>query len=583
MKQQNKKQSLQRIIGYLSQYKAYMIIAIIATIISVIFSSLVPKRFGEALTLVINGFIYSGYVDFEGLYEIVLTLVVLYIGSTLFTYIMQYLSAKLTADVVYNLRTDLRHKLKRLPVSYYDQNETGEIMSRITNDITVFGNNLGQIISQTIYSLLAVISIIIMMFSVNIKLSLIILVSVPITIFLSVKRGKKAQPFFKQKQATLGVANAYVEEYFTGYEIVNSYNQRENTLEAFKQINDRLCEESIASSKISSLIFPTALFVNNLTYAVVIIVGFSQVLTGKLAIGYVQSMIQYTKRLGQPIGSLANIANILQTTLAASDRVFEVLDELEEVNDESKELSSVKGQIDIRDLSFGYQADQYVLKHISCHINPKETVAIVGPTGSGKTTLINLLMRFYDATQGEILLDGVNITEYTKDSIRAKIGMVLQETWLFNGTILDNLKYGQTHASDEDAIQAAIQAEADTFIRQMPKGYHTILNEELDNISAGQKQLLTIARALVAQPDVYILDEATSNIDNKTEKAIQKAMDKMMAEKTAIVIAHRLSTIENADKILVIHHGELIEQGSHQALLQQKGFYYDLYHAQYTQ
>ncbi|MBF0713871.1 ABC transporter ATP-binding protein [Gemella sp. GH3] len=571
-----------RLLKYLSRYKFSIVIAIVATLVAVICSAFMPKYYGRATTIIINDFVSTGRIELSSLYPIIKVLITLYTVSMVFTYVMQYLAVKLTKDVVYSLRKDLRKKFEKLPISYYDQNETGQIMSKITNDITVIGNNLGQIITQFLQSLFAIISIVVVMFTVSVDLSFVILASIPITIFVSLKRAKKSQPLYRKKQNALGGVNSYVEEYFTGYEVINTFDRKEETLKDFKKLNDKLCNEAIKAEKISASIFPTSLFINNITYVLITIIGFAQVLNGRLEVGYVQSMIQYVKQLGQPIGNLANISSLLQSTIAASDRVFEVLDNPEEDNSETLELQEVKGKLDIENLFFGYDKTKNILKNISFNIKPGETVAIVGPTGSGKTTFINLLMRFYDATSGKIKLDGTDITKYKKETVRRKMGMVLQETWLFNGTIMDNLKYGNDSATEEDVYKAATRAGADTFIRQTAQGYNTILNEKMDNISAGQKQLLTIARALVGNPDIYILDEATSNIDSKTEKTIQKAMDKIMSEKTTIVIAHRLSTIENADKIVVIKDGELLEQGNHKELLSQKGFYYDLYTAQYN-
>lgn len=577
-----KKKSSFRLLEYLSKYKLSIFVALIATLISVIASAYMPKYYGKATTVVITDFITKGQIELSNLYPIVKTLVILYIVSMVFTYIMQYLAAKLTGDIVYSLRKDVRAKFEKLPVSYYDKNETGQIMSRITNDITIIGNNLGQIINQFLQSIFTIISIIAVMFTVSVDLSFIILASIPVTIFIAVLQAKKAQPLFRKRQNSLGNVNSYVEEYFSGYEVINTFNRKKETLEDFKKVNDELCENAINAERISARIFPTSFFINNLTYVFITVFGFIQVLNGKLDVGYVQSMIQYTRQIGQPIGNISNISAMIQATIAASDRVFEVLDSTEEDNSEQKTLTTVRGALDIENVSFGYSKEKTVLNNISFSVNPGETIAIVGPTGSGKTTFINLLMRFYDPTSGSIKLDGTSIVDYTKESIRKKIGMVLQETWLFNGTIMDNLRYGNENATDEEIYIAAQRAGADTFIRQMANGYNTVITEELDNISAGQKQLLTIARAIIGNPDIFILDEATSNIDNRTEKTIQKAMDKIMAEKTSIVIAHRLSTIENADKIIVIKDGELIEEGNHNELLDKKGFYYDLHKAQYT-
>lgn len=577
-----KKKSSFRLLEYLSKYKLSIFVALIATLISVIASAYMPKYYGKATTVVITDFITKGQIELSNLYPIVKTLVILYIVSMVFTYIMQYLAAKLTGDIVYSLRKDVRAKFEKLPVSYYDKNETGQIMSRITNDITIIGNNLGQIINQFLQSIFTIISIIAVMFTVSVDLSFIILASIPVTIFIAVLQAKKAQPLFRKRQNSLGNVNSYVEEYFSGYEVINTFNRKKETLEDFKKVNDELCENAINAERISARIFPTSFFINNLTYVFITVFGFIQVLNGKLDVGYVQSMIQYTRQIGQPIGNISNISAMIQATIAASDRVFEVLDSTEEDNSEQKTLTTVRGALDIENVSFGYSKEKTVLNNISFSVNPGETIAIVGPTGSGKTTFINLLMRFYDPTSGSIKLDGTSIVDYTKESIRKKIGMVLQETWLFNGTIMDNLRYGNENATDEEIYIAAQRAGADTFIRQMANGYNTVITEELDNISSGQKQLLTIARAIIGNPDIFILDEATSNIDNRTEKTIQKAMDKIMAEKTSIVIAHRLSTIENADKIIVIKDGELIEEGNHNELLDKKGFYYDLHKAQYT-
>lgn len=577
-----KKKSSFRLLEYLSKYKLSIFVALIATLISVIASAYMPKYYGKATTVVITDFITKGQIELSNLYPIVKTLTILYIISMVFTYIMQYLAAKLTGDIVYSLRKDVRAKFEKLPVSYYDKNETGQIMSRITNDITIIGNNLGQIINQFLQSIFTIISIIAVMFTVSVDLSFIILASIPVTIFIAILQAKKAQPLFRKRQNSLGNVNSYVEEYFSGYEVINTFNRKKETLEDFKKVNDELCENAINAERISARIFPTSFFINNLTYVFITVFGFIQVLNGKLDVGYVQSMIQYTRQIGQPIGNISNISAMIQATIAASDRVFEVLDSTEEDNSEQKTLTTVRGALDIENVSFGYSKEKTVLNNISFSVNPGETIAIVGPTGSGKTTFINLLMRFYDPTSGSIKLDGTSIVDYTKESIRKKIGMVLQETWLFNGTIMDNLRYGNENATDEEIYIAAQRAGADTFIRQMANGYNTVITEELDNISSGQKQLLTIARAIIGNPDIFILDEATSNIDNRTEKTIQKAMDKIMAEKTSIVIAHRLSTIENADKIIVIKDGELIEEGNHNELLDKKGFYYDLHKAQYT-
>lgn len=522
-------------------------------------------------------------IDFTYIKNILLLLVGLYIISALFSYLQQYIMSDVSQKVVYDLRTEVSEKLSRLPLKYYDEHSHGDTLSRVTNDIDTIGSTLQQSITQFITSIVTIIGIIIMMLTISPVLTLISVASIALSIFVLKPIMLRSQKYFANQQRSLGQLNGHIEEMYTGHQIIKAFGHEEKAKETFDEVNEKLYDAGWRAQFISGMIMPLMMFVSNLGYVFICIVGGIYVTKGFIAIGDIQAFIQYSRQFSQPITQTANIANIIQSTIAAAERVFELLDEHEEVKEATNltNLPTVKGHVVFEHVDFGYKEDALLIQDMNLDVKPGQIVAIVGPTGAGKTTLINLLMRFYELKGGAITIDGVDTRKLSRENLRAMFGMVLQDTWLFNGTIRENIAYGRLDATDEEIREAAKAAYADHFIRTLPNGYDTVLNEDASNISQGQRQLLTIARAILADPAIMILDEATSSVDTRTEVHIQKAMTRLMQGRTSFVIAHRLSTIKDADLILVMNQGTVIEQGTHYELLQQNGFYADLYNSQF--
>lgn len=521
-------------------------------------------------------------IDFEKIAKIIWLVLILYVVSGVFQFIMQFIMAKTSQTVVYDMRREVEAKLSRLPLKYFDGRTHGEILSRVTNDIDTVSSTLQQGVTQVISAVTMMIGITVMMFTISWLITLVVLIVLPLSFILIQAIIKRSQKYFKQQQKEIGAINGHVEEMYSGHMVVKAFGKEADSVAEFDKTNERLYGVGWKAQFLSGIMMPIMTLVNNLTYVLVCVIGGVMVINGNMTIGNVQAFIQYSRRFSQPIAQTAQIANVMQSTVAAAERVFEILDE-EEIIEESNEnmIESPKGSVVFDHVKFGYEPGITIIKDMNLSVEPGEVVAIVGPTGAGKTTLVNLLMRFYEVDCGKILVDGIDITSVPRENLRQTFGMVLQDTWLFGGTIEENIRYGNDKASMEDVVRAAKMAHADHFIRTLPNGYDTVLNEEASNISQGQKQLLTIARALLADPAVLILDEATSSVDTRTEEYIQSAMIELMKGRTNFVIAHRLSTIRDASTILVMNEGEVIEQGDHDALMELNGFYADLYNSQF--
>ena len=522
---------------------------------------------------------------FDAIWRVVSLLIGLYILSAIFRYIQTWLMTQVTQTVTFRMRRQLSEKINRLPLSYFDKQTYGEVLSRVTNDVDTISQTLNQSLSQIVSSTVMVLGILAMMFSISWQMSLVALLVLPLAGGVVTLIAKRSQKQFLRQQTQLGELNGHIEEMYGGHQVMRVFNGQKKSLAKFSRVNDQLQESAWKAQFLSGLIYPIMNFIGNIGYVVMAILGGWLAINGRLKIGDIQAFIQYIDQFNQPLVQVANIANVLQSTAAAAERVFEFLDEPEE-QAEGKDLvklANVKGEVEFDDVVFGYKPDQTIIKGLSAHIKPGQRVAIVGPTGAGKTTLVNLLMRFYEINSGAIKIDGVDIRQMKRSDVRQLFGMVLQDTWLFNGTIRQNLLYGNPTASEEEMVATAKEAHIDHFVRSLPGGYDMMLGEEATNISQGEKQLLTIARAMLARTPMLILDEATSSVDTRTEVLIQKAMDKLMQGKTSFVIAHRLSTIRDADLILVVRDGNIIEQGKHDELLQQNGFYAELYNSQFAE
>ncbi|GGE40500.1 ABC transporter ATP-binding protein [Pullulanibacillus camelliae] len=585
------KQTLRRLLNYLKPYKWRLLSVLFATIISTLFTIYSPKLLGKATTTIFEGFVskqtgaLGGGIDFQSLLHLLLILLMLYVLSSLFNYLQQYIMAGIAQKVVYDIREEVNKKLKRLPLRYFDATPHGEVLSRVVNDMENVGNTLQQSLTTMIQSLVTIIGIIIMMLTISPLMTLIVVLTIPLSLFVLKPITQRSQKHFKEQQKQLGALNSHVEEMFTGHEIVKAYGHEKQSMARFGSINAELYQAGWRAQFISGMIMPLMMFIGNLGYVFICIVGGVLVTRQTIQIGDIQAFIQYARQFTQPINQVANISNIIQATIASAERVFEVLDKQEEEQLTSKPevLSSPKVEVRFEHVHFSYRPDEPLIEDMSIDVKQGQSIAIVGPTGAGKTTLVNLLMRFYEVDKGRITIDNVDITKMDRGDLRSLFGMVLQETWLFNGTIKENIAYSQDHVSDEAIVKAAEAAFADHFIRTLPEGYETVLNEEASNISQGQRQLLTIARAILANPTILILDEATSSVDTRTEIHIQQAMDNLLKGRTSFIIAHRLSTIQNADLILVMDNGTVIEQGTHNELLERQGFYAELYHSQYQQ
>ena len=574
---------------YLAKYKFSLIIVFIFAIGSTIFTIVGPKILGNATTEVFNGIVSkmsggSG-IDFTKIAQILITLLVLYVISAIFSFIQGFTMTRVSQKVTYKLRADISKKINKLPMKYFDKKNHGEVLSIITNDVDTLSMNLNQSITEIITSICTVVGILIMMLTISWKMTLISLIILPISGIIVKTIVGKSQKYFKSQQDYLGHVNGQVEETYGGLDIVKAFNGEERAIKEFKNANDELYTSAWKSQFLSGLMFPIMNFVSNIGYVGVAVAGGYLALNGTITVGNIQSFIQYNKQFTHPINQIAQISGMLQAMIAAAERVFEFLEQPEEEESKNKSIdtSKLKGNVEFKNVKFGYDEGKTIINDFSSKIKEGQKIAIVGPTGAGKTTIVKLLMRFYDVSSGEILVDDHNIKDFDRGELRKIFGMVLQDTWLFGGTVKENIKYGKEDATDDEIIMAAKAAHVHHFIKTLPNGYNSILNEESSNVSAGQKQLLTIARVILTDPKILILDEATSSIDTRTEIEIQKAMDNLMEGRTSFIIAHRLSTIKNADLILVMNHGDIVEQGTHEALLNKNGFYADLYNSQFEE
>ena len=582
------KGTIGKLFRYIGKYKAAVVVVAIFAIGSTIFNVVCPKVLGKATTALSEGIMNkitgNGGIDFTYIGKILLFCLGLYVLSVTFSFVQGFIMTGITQKVCYRMRREVSEKINRMPMSYFESRTYGEVLSRITNDIDTMGNGLNQSITQLITSVSTVIGVIVMMLTISPLMTLISVLILPISIMLMMFVIKKSQRFFKQQQEYVGHINGQVEEVYGGHNVIKAFNKENDVRREFHETNETLYKSAWKSQFFSGLMQPIMMFVGNLGYVAVAISGAALAIRGTIQIGDIQAFIQYVKNLTQPVQQVAQVTNMMQQMAAAAERVFELLEEKEEEQIVENPVSTegIKGEVTFEHVKFGYNPDQIIIKDFSAHVKPGQQVAIVGPTGAGKTTMVKLLMRFYDVNGGAILLDGHNIKDFNRRELRDVFGMVLQDTWLFKGTIMENIRYGRLDATDEEVIAAAKAAHAHRFISALPGGYNMELNEEITNISQGQKQLLTIARAILAYNPGLILDEATSSVDTRTEHRIQRAMDNLMKGRTSFVIAHRLSTIKNADIILVMKDGDIIEQGNHDELMAQNGFYADLYNSQWS-
>lgn len=575
--------------GLLKQYKISLLFVILFAIGSTVFTIIGPKILGNITTEIFNGLMLkisgTGGIDFDKINQIILVLVALYIVSLFFSFIQGFIMSNISAKISYNLRKDLIEKINHLPMKFFDTKTHGEVLSRITNDVDMLTQSLNQSITSIITSIATLIGIFIMMVSINIPMAIVVLLIVPFCMIVLGIVMKKSQIHFLNQQKFLGDMNGHVEEIYGGHDIVKAFNGEDKASIHFNEINHDLYDSAWKSQFLSTMMHPIMQFIGNLSYVVVSILGGYMVIKDKIAVGDILSFTQYARTFMQQISQLSQIMNMVQQALAASERVFEFLDEKEEVETATKPLpvDKIKGNIEFKHVQFGYNEGRIIIKDFSAKVKQGAKVAIVGPTGAGKSTMIKLLMRFYDVNSGAILVDGHDVRDFKRQDLRSIFGMVLQDTWLFSGTIADNIRYGKLDASLDEVREACKTASVDHFIRTLPDGYDMIINEEADNISGGQKQLLTIARVILADPKVLILDEATSSVDTRTELLIQDAMDKLMEGRTSFIIAHRLSTIKNADLIIVMNEGDIVETGNHEELLAKDGFYAKLYNSQFEE
>lgn len=584
------KGTMRKLIAYLSKFKISIILVIVFAIGSASFSIVGPKILGKATTKIFEGLVskVSGGnvgIDFNAIGKILTFLLFLYLISALFSFIQGFIMSGISQKVSYNLRKEISAKLDRLPMKYFDTKTHGEILSRITNDIDTLNQSLNQSMTQLITSVTTMIGVLIMMLSISGIMTLVAVLILPISMFVISRIIKKSQKYFRYQQEYLGNVNGQVEETYSGQTIVKAFNREDEVIEEFDKLNDSLYNSAWKSQFLSGIMQPLMMFIGNLGYVMVSILGGWLAIKKTIEVGDIQSFIQYVRNFTQPMTQIAQVANLLQSTATASERVFEFLEEEEEVQivENAVSIDGLEGKIDFENVNFGYNPNKTIINDFSVNVEPGQKVAIVGPTGAGKTTIVKLLMRFYDVNSGSILIDGHNIKDFNRSELREMFGMVLQDTWLFSGSIMENIRYGKLNATDEEVIEAAKSAHVHRFIKTLPDGYKMKLNEEASNVSQGQKQLLTIARAILADPKILILDEATSSVDTRTEVLIQKAMDNLMEGRTSFVIAHRLSTIRDADMILVMNEGDIVEQGNHEELLKKGGFYANLYNSQFEE
>ncbi len=594
------KGSILKLLKYIGRYKIALAFVIIFAVASTVFNILGPKIMGNATTELFNGIIskFSGGagIDFAAIANILLWLIALYVASALFAFIQGLIMVNISQKIGYRMRNEIIRKINRLPMNYFDKKQTGEVLSIVTNDVDTLTTGLNQSATQLITSAATIIGVLYMMFSINWMMTLIALLILPLSVgFVSVI-GSKSQKYFKSQQDYLGHVNGQVEETFSGIRVVQAFNGEKKNIEEFDKANNILYTSAWKSQFLSGLMMPIMQFIGNIGYAAIAVLGGFLAINGTITVGNIQSFVQYVRQFTQPIQQLAQVSNMIQSMAAASERIFDFLGETEEdqtaenpaeitdkITGKKRRVTpdDIDGSVSFDNVSFGYSSDKIIIKNFNAHIKPGQKVAIVGPTGAGKTTMVKLLMRFYDVNTGSISVGGYNIKDFDRSELRELFGMVLQDTWLFSGTIMENLRYGKLDATDEEVKNAAKAAHVHNFVRTLPDGYDMELNEDTSNISQGQKQLLTIARTILADPKILILDEATSSVDTRTEIRIQKAMDNLMKGRTSFIIAHRLSTIKDADLILVMKDGDIIEQGTHNQLLEKKGFYYDLYNSQF--
>lgn len=580
--------TMKTLISYLRPHGIAVSVVFLFAIASTVFSIVSPTILGDATDEVVKGLMSPAGIDFSALLDILILLIVLYALSFLFSTIQGYIMAGVSQKVTYELRRAMSEKMDRLPLKYFDSKTHGEIQSRVVNDIETVNQTLSQSLTQIITSITMIIGILVMMIRINLLMTVTALIVLPLSMLVIRLIIGKTQRHFKAQQKYLGEVNSHVEEMYTGHTIVKAFNREEASEEVFDEYNEKLYESAWKSQFLSGLMMPLTNFIGNLAYVAVCILGGHLALNGSITIGNIQAFIQYVRSFNQPVSQVANVANLLQSTAAAAERVFELLDEEEEVSDQKADgtpalsRENLRGAVGFEHVGFGYE-EELVIKNFNFQVQPGQRVAIVGPTGAGKTTIVKLLLRFYELNQGRITVDGNDIRDYSRKELRSMFGMVLQDTWLFNGTVRDNIRYGKMEATDEEVVEAAKAAHIHHFIMTQPKGYDMEINEEADNISQGQKQLLTIARAILADTPIMILDEATSSVDTRTEALIQQAMANLMKDRTSFIIAHRLSTIRDADWILVMNHGDIIEQGTHRQLLEENGFYANLYNSQFAE
>ena len=592
-KPKNFKQSLFKLLKYLKPYHLLIVLVILCAIGATIFNIVGPRILGNATTLLANGIIdkYQGGsgIDFVNIAKILITLLLIYLTSCLLSFLQNWIMSKVTQSVTYQLRKDISLKINRLPLKYFDTKTHGEILSRVSNDVETISQSLNQVTTQMISAIVTIIGVLFMMIKINMVMTLMALIVIPLSGIITAMIIRKSQGYFKKQQAILGELNGNVEEIYSGHLVIKAFNKEKDVIDTFDTINEKLAQTALKAQFISSLTQPLTNLASNFAYICVCVLGGYYATRKIINIGDIQAFIQYVRNFNQPISQTAQIMNILQSTMAASERVFEFLEEDEEVKETTNPVNiyddqnkiNIEGNVVFENVHFGYDPNKIIINNFSCYVKKGQQIAIVGPTGAGKTTLVKLLMRFYELNSGTIYIDDHDIKDFTRSDLRKLFGMVLQDAWLFSGTIMDNLRYGNLEASDEDVIKAAKNAHVDHFIRTLEDGYNTYINEESTNISQGQKQLLTIARAFLKDPKILILDEATSSVDTRTEIMIQKGMESLMQGRTTFVIAHRLSTIKNADMILVIKDGDIVEMGKHDELLAKNGFYAKLYNSQF--
>jgi ATP-binding cassette subfamily B multidrug efflux pump len=579
--------TMTKLIQYLRVYRFSILLVLFIAALSTVFTIVGPKILGQATTLLFEGVMAqlagTGSVDFNSTGNIILTVAALYLVASVFSYAQGWIMSGISMKVTYKFRKDISEKINRMPLRYFDGTNHGEVLSRITNDVDTVNQTLNQSLSQIVTSVISVLGVMVMMLSISWVMTLVALTIIPLSMVVVSLVVRQSQKFFKQQQDYLGHVNGHVEEMYGGHIVMKAFNGEEKSVQQFDQLNDTLYNSAWKSQFLSGLMMPVMTFIGNLGYVAVCILGGYLAIQQAITIGDIQAFIQYVRNFTQPITQLANISNVLQQTAAAAERVFEFLGEPEEVPETANAVDpvAVGDCVEFKDVHFGYSPDKIIINDFSANADSGAKIAIVGPTGAGKTTMVKLLMRFYDVNSGAILIDGHNIKDFTRRDLRKMFGMVLQDTWLFNGTIMENIRYGRPDARADEVIAAAKAAHLDHFVRALPDGYNFVLNEESSNISQGQMQLLTIARAILANPKMLILDEATSSVDTRTEVLIQKAMDHLMAHRTSFIIAHRLSTIRDADLILVMREGDIVEQGNHEELLARGGFYAELYNSQF--